>query len=118
MICFCISSHKDQDVTGVRCNSLANFLQWFLKVSLYLTFLVGRREQVPSDHPEQGSHSIDKDRVALQLLSLDVPILNDRSLCHEVVKYFDDQFCPKLHSLAEPLGVRRVILFILYLLHV
>ena len=36
----------------------------------------------------------------------------------EFVKYFDDQFCPKLHSLAEPLGVRRVILFILYLLHV
>lgn len=118
MICFCISCHKDQDLTGVRCNSLSNFLQWFLKVSLYLTFLVGRKEQGPSDHPEQNSHSVDKDRVALQLLSSGVPILNDGSLCHEVVKYFDDQFCPELHSLAEPLGVRRVILFILYLLHV
>lgn len=77
-----------------------------------------RRDQGHADHPAQGSHSVGKDCVALQLLTSDVPVLNDRSLCHEVVKCFDDQFCPKLHSLAEPLRVRRVILFILYLLPV
>ena len=79
---------------------------------------MGRRDQGHSDHPEQGSHSVGKDHVALQLLSSDVPVLNDRSLCHEVVKCFDDQFCLKVHFLVEPLGVRRVILFILYLLPV